>query len=58
MNGHPGGLTGTGTVTVKVLDINDNMPTLEKDEVEKSTTSSHEKVLIWLFRPLDVFISV
>ncbi|KAF7648997.1 hypothetical protein LDENG_00148790 [Lucifuga dentata] len=33
MDGASGGNTGTTTVNVKVLDINDNMPTLEKDEV-------------------------
>lgn len=33
MGGAPEGLTGTGTVEIKVLDINDNIPTLEKSEV-------------------------
>lgn len=33
LNGRPGGNTGTGTVTIKVLDVNDNPPTLEKSEV-------------------------
>lgn len=33
MDGAPGGNTGTGTVEIKVLDLNDNVPTLEKDEV-------------------------
>lgn len=33
LNGKPGGKTGTGTVVIKVLDVNDNPPTLEKDEV-------------------------
>lgn len=33
MDGAPSGNTGTTTVNVKVADINDNMPTLEKDEV-------------------------
>lgn len=37
MGGEPGGLTGTGTVEIKVLDINDNIPTLEKSEVNKRT---------------------
>ncbi|XP_017544729.1 uncharacterized protein LOC108416204 isoform X2 [Pygocentrus nattereri] len=32
MDGAPNGNTGTGTVEIKVLDINDNVPTLEKDE--------------------------
>lgn len=33
MGGAASGLTGTGTVEIKILDINDNMPTLEKSEV-------------------------
>lgn len=33
MDGAPGGNTGTGTIHVKVVDINDNIPTLDKDEV-------------------------
>lgn len=33
LNGKPGGKTGTGTVVIKVLDVNDNLPTLEEDKV-------------------------
>lgn len=33
MGGAPSGKTGTGTVEIKVTDINDNIPTLEKSEV-------------------------
>lgn len=33
MKGGAGGKTGTGTVEIRVLDINDNVPTLEKSEV-------------------------
>lgn len=34
MKGGAGGKSGTGTVEIKVVDINDNIPTLEKSEVE------------------------
>lgn len=37
MDGAPGGNTGTGTMHVIVVDINDNKPTLEKDEVSALT---------------------
>uniref|UniRef100_A0A3B3S1K0 Cadherin domain-containing protein n=1 Tax=Paramormyrops kingsleyae TaxID=1676925 RepID=A0A3B3S1K0_9TELE len=53
MNGHPGGLTGTGTVTVKVLDINDNMPTLEKDEYEASVNENTANVEVLRIKALD-----
>lgn len=33
MDGAPSGKSGTGTIEIKVIDINDNVPTLEKDEV-------------------------
>lgn len=32
-NGRPGGNTGTGEIEIKLLDINDNIPTLERDSV-------------------------
>lgn len=31
--GRPEGKTGTGTVTINIIDINDNAPTLEKEGV-------------------------
>lgn len=33
LNGKPEGKTGTGTVTINVVDVNDNSPTLEKTAV-------------------------
>lgn len=36
LGGKPGGLTGTGTVEIHVMDINDNIPTLEKSEVRNT----------------------
>lgn len=35
MGGAEGGLTGTGTVEIRVLDINDNIPTLTQSEVRQ-----------------------
>lgn len=35
MGGAEGGLSGTGTVEIKVLDINDNIPTLKQSEVRQ-----------------------
>ena len=34
MDGAPSGNTGTTQVKIKVVDINDNLPVLEKDEVK------------------------
>lgn len=42
MGGALGGLTGTGTVEIKLLDINDNVPTLEKSDVMTANTNSFE----------------
>lgn len=33
MNGQQGGNTGTGEIEIKIMDINDNVPTLEKESV-------------------------
>lgn len=41
MGGAEGGLTGTGTVEIKVLDINDNIPTLTQSEVSAHTNTGH-----------------
>lgn len=36
LNGQAGGNTGTGEIEVKITDINDNVPVLEKDSVGSS----------------------
>lgn len=33
LGGHAGGNTGTGEITINIMDINDNVPTLEKESV-------------------------
>lgn len=33
MEGKAGGLSGTGEIVIKILDINDNIPTMEKESV-------------------------
>ncbi|MEQ2312708.1 hypothetical protein AMECASPLE_033938 [Ameca splendens] len=44
MGGAPGGKTGTGTVEIQVLDINDNIPTLEKSEVKTIVETKPNKI--------------
>ncbi|XP_073705393.1 desmoglein-2-like protein [Garra rufa] len=43
LDGHPNGNSGTGTAVIKILDVNDNIPTLEKTyyecRVEENTRS-------------------
>lgn len=41
MDGNIQGNTATTTVKIQVTDINDNKPTLEKDEVERFFFSPH-----------------
>lgn len=48
MNGQPGGMTGTGEIEIKILDINDNIPTLEKESVGV-TQSPQPKLRFFLF---------
>lgn len=40
MGGAPDGQVGTGTVEIRILDINDNHPTLEKSEVRNLASYS------------------
>lgn len=44
MGGAPSGKTGTGTVEIKVTDINDNIPTLEKSEVTNIFESKPDQI--------------
>lgn len=48
MGGGPTGQVGTGTVEIRVLDINDNHPTLEKSEVRNlASKSSGRSIRKW-----------
>ncbi|XP_047443630.1 cadherin-2-like [Mugil cephalus] len=44
LNGQPGGNSGTGTVTINVLGVNDTFPTLEKEEYDGSTEENENGV--------------
>ncbi|KAL4630981.1 desmoglein-2-like, partial [Arapaima gigas] len=54
MAGAPNGNTGTGTVQVSVLDINDNIPTLEKDEYEATVDEDTANVEVLRMKAFDV----
>ncbi|KAK3542155.1 hypothetical protein QTP86_016442 [Hemibagrus guttatus] len=53
MDGAPNGNTGTGTVEIKVLDINDNVPTLEKDAYSGSVDEGAVDVVVMRIKALD-----
>ncbi|KAF5900439.1 desmoglein-2-like, partial [Clarias magur] len=53
MDGAPSGNTGTGTVEIKVLDINDNIPTLEKDEYAGAVDEGSVDVVVMRIKALD-----
>uniref|UniRef100_A0A3B1K9Y3 Si:ch73-74h11.1 n=1 Tax=Astyanax mexicanus TaxID=7994 RepID=A0A3B1K9Y3_ASTMX len=53
MDGAPNGNTGTGTVQIKVLDINDNVPTLEQDEYTGYVDEGAADVVVMRIKALD-----
>ncbi|XP_031430705.1 desmoglein-2-like [Clupea harengus] len=53
MGGEPGGLTGTSTMMVHILDVNDIVPKLEKDEFSVSIDENVEDVEVMRFKALD-----
>ncbi|XP_034562448.1 desmoglein-2-like [Notolabrus celidotus] len=54
LNGKPGGYTGTGTVTINVLDVNDNHPTLELEQYEGSVEENTEGVEVMRIKASDL----
>ncbi|XP_070689059.1 desmoglein-2.1-like [Pempheris klunzingeri] len=54
LNGQPGGNSGTGTVTINVLDVNDNVPTLEKEEYEGSIEENTRGVEVMRIKAEDL----
>ncbi|XP_042368749.1 desmoglein-3-like [Plectropomus leopardus] len=54
LNGEPGGRVGTGSVTINVLDINDNAPTLEKEEYEASIMENTQNVEVMRIKAQDL----
>uniref|UniRef100_UPI001ED82BB2 desmoglein-2-like n=1 Tax=Scatophagus argus TaxID=75038 RepID=UPI001ED82BB2 len=53
LNGSPGGNAATSTVTIKVLDVNDNLPTLEKEAYEGSIDENTQGVEVMRLKAED-----
>ncbi|XP_062419458.1 desmoglein-2-like protein [Pungitius pungitius] len=53
LGGAAGGLTATGTVEIKILDINDNRPILEKSEYSGSVDENVADVVVMRIKALD-----
>ncbi|XP_076601401.1 desmoglein-2-like protein [Chaetodon auriga] len=54
MNGQLGGNTGTGEIEIKIQDINDNIPTLEKESYEGSVEENTINVEVMRIKALDM----
>ncbi|KAL0966165.1 hypothetical protein UPYG_G00291810 [Umbra pygmaea] len=54
MNGQRGGNTGTGQVVIKIQDINDNIPTLEKEYYEGSVEENMVNVEVMRIKAIDL----
>ncbi|KAG5841884.1 hypothetical protein ANANG_G00171760 [Anguilla anguilla] len=54
MNGQKGGRTGTGAFTINILDVNDNVPTLEKSYYEGSVEENTVNVEVMRIKAVDL----
>uniref|UniRef100_A0A671Y436 Desmoglein 2 n=1 Tax=Sparus aurata TaxID=8175 RepID=A0A671Y436_SPAAU len=54
MGGQAGGNKGTGEIEIKILDINDNVPTLEKESYEGSVEENTIGVEVMRIKALDM----
>ncbi|TWW57293.1 Desmoglein-2 Cadherin family member 5 HDGC [Takifugu flavidus] len=54
LGGAAGGLKGSGTVEIRVLDINDNIPTLEQSEYTGSVDENIHDVVVLRIQALDL----
>ncbi|XP_068508237.1 desmoglein-2.1 isoform X2 [Syngnathus scovelli] len=54
LNGDPDGHTGTSTLTINVLDVNDNVPTLEKSQYEASIMENTQGVEVMRIKAQDL----
>uniref|UniRef100_A0A4W5MFL5 Cadherin domain-containing protein n=1 Tax=Hucho hucho TaxID=62062 RepID=A0A4W5MFL5_9TELE len=54
MNGKSGGNTGTAEVVIKILDINDNIPTLEKESYEGSVEENTVNMEVLRIKAIDL----
>lgn len=49
LNGSQGGNAATSTVTISIMDVNDNLPTLEMEKVEVPLLFFTEKMFCFVF---------
>ncbi|XP_068426278.1 desmoglein-2-like protein [Clinocottus analis] len=54
LNGRAGGNTGTGEIVIKILDINDNIPTLEKESYEGSVQENTINMEVMRIKAIDM----